>query len=141
MSEPQLLIVGAGRTGLVLALWLAKVGVPFRLIDRKAGSVLICRNSVAQPSRLCLKTHNRDGCATKLGHYRKALPGDASRGLEENAVYLVRPDGYIGFAGAAQDAEKIHDYLIKFSIVAKSVVATVVDCSVTCETGSLADGN
>src|SRR3954465_4021189 len=31
------LIVGAGPTGLVLALWLAKAGVPFRLIDRKAG--------------------------------------------------------------------------------------------------------
>lgn len=36
MAEPQILIVGAGPTGLVLALWLAKVGVPFRLIDRKA---------------------------------------------------------------------------------------------------------
>src|SRR5215475_14122381 len=37
MTEPQVLIVGAGPTGLVLALWLAKVGVPFRLVDRKAG--------------------------------------------------------------------------------------------------------
>jgi 2-polyprenyl-6-methoxyphenol hydroxylase-like FAD-dependent oxidoreductase len=37
MGEPQVLIVGAGPTGLVLALWLAKTGVPFRLIDRKAG--------------------------------------------------------------------------------------------------------
>lgn len=37
MSPLQILIVGAGPTGLVLALWLAKVGVPFRLIDRKAG--------------------------------------------------------------------------------------------------------
>src|SRR4051794_21028453 len=37
MADPQVLIVGAGPTGLVLALWLAKAGVPFRLIDRKAG--------------------------------------------------------------------------------------------------------
>jgi 2-polyprenyl-6-methoxyphenol hydroxylase-like FAD-dependent oxidoreductase len=36
MAEPQVLIVGAGPTGLVLALWLAKVGVAFRLVDRKA---------------------------------------------------------------------------------------------------------
>jgi 2-polyprenyl-6-methoxyphenol hydroxylase-like FAD-dependent oxidoreductase len=36
MAEPQVLIVGAGPTGLVLALWLAKAGVPFRLIDRNA---------------------------------------------------------------------------------------------------------
>ncbi|HVK13731.1 MAG TPA: FAD-dependent monooxygenase [Gemmataceae bacterium] len=35
MAEPQVLIVGAGPTGLVLALWLAKAGVPFRVIDQK----------------------------------------------------------------------------------------------------------
>lgn len=37
MSQPQVLIVGAGPTGLVLALWLARAGVPFRLIDRNPG--------------------------------------------------------------------------------------------------------
>ncbi|OWK39341.1 FAD-dependent monooxygenase [Fimbriiglobus ruber] len=37
MDKPQVLIAGAGPTGLVLALWLARVGVPFRLIDRKPG--------------------------------------------------------------------------------------------------------
>src|SRR5262245_57783735 len=36
MAEPLVLIVGAGPTGLVLALWLSRAGVPFRLIDRKA---------------------------------------------------------------------------------------------------------
>jgi 2-polyprenyl-6-methoxyphenol hydroxylase-like FAD-dependent oxidoreductase len=36
MARPQVLIVGAGPTGLVLALWLARSGTPFRLIDRKA---------------------------------------------------------------------------------------------------------
>ena len=33
MADPELLIVGAGPTGLVLALWLAKLGVRFRIID------------------------------------------------------------------------------------------------------------
>jgi 2-polyprenyl-6-methoxyphenol hydroxylase-like FAD-dependent oxidoreductase len=37
MAGPRVLIVGAGPTGLVLALWLSRVGVPFRLIDRNAG--------------------------------------------------------------------------------------------------------
>src|SRR5687768_18158838 len=34
--DAPVLIAGAGPTGLVLAIWLAKAGVPFRLIDRKA---------------------------------------------------------------------------------------------------------
>jgi 2-polyprenyl-6-methoxyphenol hydroxylase-like FAD-dependent oxidoreductase len=37
MARPQVLIVGAGPTGLALALWLARTGTPFRLIDRKPG--------------------------------------------------------------------------------------------------------
>lgn len=37
MDEARVLIIGAGPTGLVLALWLTKAGIPFRLIDRKAG--------------------------------------------------------------------------------------------------------
>jgi 2-polyprenyl-6-methoxyphenol hydroxylase-like FAD-dependent oxidoreductase len=35
MSGTEVLIAGAGPTGLVLALWLARLGVRFRLIDRK----------------------------------------------------------------------------------------------------------
>jgi 2-polyprenyl-6-methoxyphenol hydroxylase-like FAD-dependent oxidoreductase len=37
VSRPQVLIVGAGPTGLVLALWLARTGTPFRLIDKNSG--------------------------------------------------------------------------------------------------------
>jgi 2-polyprenyl-6-methoxyphenol hydroxylase-like FAD-dependent oxidoreductase len=36
MSDCQVLIVGAGPTGLVLALWLTKLGVPVRIIDTTA---------------------------------------------------------------------------------------------------------
>lgn len=34
MSHPPVLIAGAGPTGLVLALWLTKIGIPVRLLDK-----------------------------------------------------------------------------------------------------------
>ena len=36
MSRTDVLIVGAGPTGLVLANWLARLSVPFRIIDKAA---------------------------------------------------------------------------------------------------------
>jgi 2-polyprenyl-6-methoxyphenol hydroxylase-like FAD-dependent oxidoreductase len=36
MADPQVLIIGAGPTGLVLALWLTKMGVPVRIVDKTA---------------------------------------------------------------------------------------------------------
>ena len=36
MSRPQVLVAGAGPTGLVLALWLTKLGVSVRIVDRLA---------------------------------------------------------------------------------------------------------
>jgi 2-polyprenyl-6-methoxyphenol hydroxylase-like FAD-dependent oxidoreductase len=36
-SPPQVLVVGAGPTGLTLALWLTRLGVPFRIVDRSSG--------------------------------------------------------------------------------------------------------
>ncbi|MBS3647858.1 FAD-dependent monooxygenase [Pseudaminobacter sp. 19-2017] len=36
MSKPDVLIVGAGPTGLVLALWLTAQGIPVRIIDKKS---------------------------------------------------------------------------------------------------------
>jgi 2-polyprenyl-6-methoxyphenol hydroxylase-like FAD-dependent oxidoreductase len=36
MSDPQVLVVGAGPTGLVLALWLARRGIAVRIIDKVA---------------------------------------------------------------------------------------------------------
>jgi 2-polyprenyl-6-methoxyphenol hydroxylase-like FAD-dependent oxidoreductase len=37
MTDPEVLIVGAGPTGLVLALWLTRFGVRVRIIDKTAG--------------------------------------------------------------------------------------------------------
>ena len=35
--DASVLIVGAGPTGLVMALWLNKLGVPFRIVEKRAG--------------------------------------------------------------------------------------------------------
>jgi hypothetical protein len=37
-------------------------------------------------------------------------------GLRRNAVYLIRPDGYIGLADPAGDASAIEQYLAKHKI-------------------------
>ena len=36
MSNPQVLIIGAGPTGLVLALWLVRLGARVRVVDKAA---------------------------------------------------------------------------------------------------------
>src|SRR5258708_29864610 len=43
MGDTQVLIVGAGPTGLVLALWLNKLGVRFRIIDKTADAAPFSR--------------------------------------------------------------------------------------------------
>jgi 2-polyprenyl-6-methoxyphenol hydroxylase-like FAD-dependent oxidoreductase len=42
-TDPQVLIVGAGPTGLALALWLNRLGVSFRVIDRTADAAPFSR--------------------------------------------------------------------------------------------------
>jgi 2-polyprenyl-6-methoxyphenol hydroxylase-like FAD-dependent oxidoreductase len=37
LKQVEVLIVGAGPSGLVLALWLAKLGVPFRIVEKNSG--------------------------------------------------------------------------------------------------------
>jgi 2-polyprenyl-6-methoxyphenol hydroxylase-like FAD-dependent oxidoreductase len=52
MTRAPVLIVGAGPTGLVLALWLAKRGIPHRIIDRHSGPGLQSRAMVVQARTL-----------------------------------------------------------------------------------------
>ena len=52
MSQPQVLISGAGPTGLVLGLWLARRGVPFRIIEKNAAPGEASRAMVVQARTL-----------------------------------------------------------------------------------------
>ena len=38
-------------------------------------------------------------------------------GLKRDALYLIRPDGYVALADPGQDVEKLRAYLNKFKIV------------------------
>lgn len=64
MSQPQILIVGAGPTGLVLALRLAHHGVAFRIIDRNPGPGLASRAMVVHARTLEL--YDQFGCADEV---------------------------------------------------------------------------
>ena len=52
MAVPQVLIVGAGPTGLVLALCLARHGISFRIIDKSSGPGLASRAIAVQARTL-----------------------------------------------------------------------------------------
>jgi 2-polyprenyl-6-methoxyphenol hydroxylase-like FAD-dependent oxidoreductase len=52
----------------------------------------------------------------------KILPANdrsEAAGLQANAVYLIRPDGYLGFVSVTQDAEKLKSYLAEHQIAAR----------------------
>src|SRR6266478_4105660 len=52
MDQPKLLIVGAGPTGLVLALWLTRMGVAVRIIDRAPGPGTTSRATIIHARNL-----------------------------------------------------------------------------------------
>ncbi|MBH3428384.1 FAD-dependent oxidoreductase [Pseudomonas alkylphenolica] len=68
-SRCEVLIVGAGPTGLVLALWLSKLGVKVRIIDRTPGPGTTSRALAVQARTLELyRQLDLTGAVIKLGH-------------------------------------------------------------------------
>jgi 2-polyprenyl-6-methoxyphenol hydroxylase-like FAD-dependent oxidoreductase len=62
MADPKVLIVGAGPTGLTLALWLTKLGIPIRIIDKLAAPAPFSRalGVQARTLELYLQLDRRD---------------------------------------------------------------------------------
>jgi 2-polyprenyl-6-methoxyphenol hydroxylase-like FAD-dependent oxidoreductase len=99
------LIVGAGPTGLVLALWLTKLGVPVRIIDKTAGPGTTSRALAVQARTLelyaqagladALVEHGRKGIAINLwvGGKRAAhaVLGSMGEGLSPFPYALIYP--------------------------------------------------
>jgi 2-polyprenyl-6-methoxyphenol hydroxylase-like FAD-dependent oxidoreductase len=52
MAEARILIVGAGPTGLAMALWLTRLGVPLRIVEKNAGPGRSSRAMVVQARTL-----------------------------------------------------------------------------------------
>ncbi|MGB8353966.1 MAG: FAD-dependent monooxygenase, partial [Chthoniobacteraceae bacterium] len=74
MPNPQVLIIGAGPTGLVLALWLTKAGIPVRIIDKTEGPGTTSRALVMHARNLeFYRQMGIDHVATERGIEAKAV--------------------------------------------------------------------
>jgi 2-polyprenyl-6-methoxyphenol hydroxylase-like FAD-dependent oxidoreductase len=69
MTQSDVLIIGAGPTGLVLALWLTKLGVKVRILDKTAEASTTSRALAVQARTLELYQQlDLAGAVLKLGH-------------------------------------------------------------------------
>ncbi|OZB90669.1 FAD-dependent monooxygenase [Paenibacillus sp. XY044] len=95
---PQVLIVGAGPTGLVLALALEKQGIPFRIIDQQAGPGAASRAMVVH--------------ARTLEFYRQFGIADlfVQRGIPMHTAHIMKNGKLKGKINFGDLGEKISPY-------------------------------
>jgi 2-polyprenyl-6-methoxyphenol hydroxylase-like FAD-dependent oxidoreductase len=103
VNQTPILICGAGPTGLVLALWLAKRSVPFRIIDKAAGSGTASRALVVQ--------------ARTLEYYRQLgidlLLLEQQRTIDKLHLWAEQKEkGIARFGGAATDISAYPFFLV-----------------------------
>lgn len=102
--NPQILICGAGPTGLVLAIWLARRKVPFRIIDKAAKSGTASRALVIHARTLEFYR--------QLGLDKAVI--SASRAMEEAKLWVNQHiAGTVRFGGAATDTSA-YPYVLIF---------------------------
>ena len=137
-ARDDVLIVGTGPTGLVLALWLTRLGIRVRIIDKTAEPGTTSRALAVQARTL--EFYRQLGIADDVMRAGLTLPhanigADTQRlrascksrrlplhtfawsdetaraGFARNASYLIRPDGYVTGADPHQNAAVIERYL------------------------------
>ena len=105
MHDPQVLVVGAGPTGLVLALWLARSGVQVRVVDKAEGPGEASRAVAVQARTLELYDQLgfapevvEGGIAVRAAHLREAgrdvatfAIGEIGAGLSPYPIVLSYP--------------------------------------------------
>ena len=100
---PQILVVGAGPTGLVLALWLAKREIPFRIIDKAPKPGTASRALVVHARTLeFYRQLGLDQAVVKQSHH-----------VDQIRLWVKQhPVGTIRFGGAATDVSPYPTVLI-----------------------------
>ncbi|EFB0316039.1 NAD(P)-binding protein [Salmonella enterica] len=105
-TTTDVLICGAGVTGLTLAIELARRGISFRLIEKRI-----------TPARRGLRIYHigeQDELIDTMGHFRESyqlVPGEC---------VLIRPDGYVGAFFHGKQVNDIENYLSRFAIGIKN---------------------
>ncbi len=108
METTDVLIIGAGPTGLMLANWLVRLGLRVLIADSKAGptresrAVIVQARSLEVYDQLGMPAPDlRAWCARHPAFRLHVFPytrAARAAGLAESATYLLRPDGYVSLA-------------------------------------------
>ena len=114
--KPQVLIVGAGPTGLVLALWLTRLGIAVRVVDKLAEPDTTSRAIAVQ--------------ARTLEFYRQLGLADAivARGREVSAVNLWVAGRHAAHAAFADMGVGISPYAYAFVFPQDEHERVLIDC-------------
>jgi 2-polyprenyl-6-methoxyphenol hydroxylase-like FAD-dependent oxidoreductase len=114
--DTEVLIVGAGPTGLVFALALTRLGVRVRVIDKTKEPGTTSRALAVQARTFEL--YGQIGLADEVVEHGRRLPLHVFRwrrdmgqsGLRRDAFYLVRPDGYVAVVDRDGNAAALTSY-------------------------------
>jgi 2-polyprenyl-6-methoxyphenol hydroxylase-like FAD-dependent oxidoreductase len=108
--DTDVLIVGAGPTGLMLANQLARRRVRCAIVDRHAGPALQTRALGVQARTL--EIYAKLGVADRALELGKRGTGANlwEEGRPRPSFYLLRPDGHVGLCGSIYDAAACERY-------------------------------